>query len=518
MAFVSFTKVAAPSLPLTKNNNQDRFSVASSNLSSTSQYLSYYARHQPDAIAVMSGDAGVSYRMLATRLVQVTKALRELSIKPGMLVGIECPERFLHLLVILACEIVGAMSVSFVASDLKPGNRLLRRCDFVFSDASSEAVAGQPSQVMGVDWIESVFAAPVQAEDWACLDAAPDPERIVRITRSSGTTLEPKAMANSHGLQKLWMERQLANIKNEKLFPLRFLVLKTFSVRAEHLRARMVLQTGGVIILTDIAAFFDDCRRHGEIYAFLLVRDVERLVNSVPPNFRKPAACHLDVTGGVLSLELFRKAKQTIASDLRYCYSSNEAGLVSLVDEDGLGTLFPGVEAAIVDEHGLEKRYGDAGLVKVKTDTMVSGYFENPELTAASFVNGWFHTGDIGSMPEPGKLAILDRADNVLNIGGLKVPAEPIEAKLKAIAGVGDAVVVCVPNAMGVGQVAVAIEVGKDADRDIIKAQLRDAIPSPLVVHFTFTEALPRTETGKVRKREIEAMFRRELGYEPPPR
>lgn len=69
---------------------------------------------------------------------------------------------------------------------------------------------------------------------------------------------------------------------------------------------------------------------------------------------------------------------------------------MACVGDDNVGVLCPGAEVRIVDEAGQDKPTGKSGLILVKTETMVDGYHDDPALTAARFVAGWFHTRDLG--------------------------------------------------------------------------------------------------------------------------
>jgi acyl-coenzyme A synthetase/AMP-(fatty) acid ligase len=167
------------------------------------------------------------------------------------------------------------------------------------------------------------------------------------------------------------------------------------------------------------------------------------------------------------------------------------------------------VEVRIVDENGQDKPDGEAGLVRVRTETMIHGYFNDPALTAAAFIDGWFHTADIGTRLAPDKLVVTGRADDVLNIGGLKFASSPIEARIKQIDGLNDAIV------MNYARV--------DASATLVAAVETDNVPLPPDVEQKIVSILrrytggfeimplrkfPRTESGKIMRPAIEAAFR----------
>lgn len=201
--------------------------------------------------------------------------------------------------------------------------------------------------------------------------------------------------------------------------------------------------------------------------------------------------------------------RDRLSDRLTINYSSNEISSIAAMDDENVGTLCPGVEVRIVDGNGLDKPAGEAGRIAVKGDTMVRGYFNDPALTASAFVDGWFQSGDIGSLPAPGRLLVLGRDDDMLNIGGVKVARLPLEARIKLSCGVEDAAVLCVANRNGVGMLVVAIE----TTRDRLPVGLMEQVGSILSKYVGTFEVMPlrwfpRSPSGKVRRPEIEAAFR----------
>jgi O-succinylbenzoic acid--CoA ligase len=140
---------------------------------------------------------------------------------------------------------------------------------------------------------------------------------------------------------------------------------------------------------------------------------------------------------------------------------------------------------------------------------MVPCYLWDDALTARYFVDGWHVTGDLGFQPARDRLVLLGRADDMLNIGGIKLPPQPIEADLRSVDGVRDAVLLGIENDLGLTELHVVIErtgPGLDAGltdrvRPIVHRYGRD-----FVAHFR--DDLPRTGTGKVRRGALRAWIR----------
>jgi acyl-coenzyme A synthetase/AMP-(fatty) acid ligase len=245
--------------------------------------------------------------------------------------------------------------------------------------------------------------------------------------------------------------------------------------------------------------------------AMFLVGDLQRLVQDARP----PPRGHIlriEAVGATVSKLLRRQVSERWHATLVNSYSSVEMGWVAMIDEDGVGTLCPGAEVRIVDEFGRDKPIGESGLIRARTETMVHGYLDNTELTAADFADGWFRTSDVGVMPAPGRLIVLGRADDALNVGGVKVMPEPIEARIKAIDGVTDAVLVSVDGPRQAPILLVAIEIASGTPARELSARI-GPIMAPYLRTFELLalRALPRTDSGKVRRQEVAEIYARAL-------
>src|SRR5580704_424606 len=157
-------------------------------LASNTQYLRHYATSQPNDIAIIDRGMRISYRKLAQSVVQFALELRDLGVGPDMLVGLHGEDRLTHWLLIEACEILGAASVSLGANELDAKDPVASRADRIFSPFP---VAGRTSQRITIKWIAGVMQRQVSAADWHLLDRVPQQRTVFRLGRSSGTTGEP---------------------------------------------------------------------------------------------------------------------------------------------------------------------------------------------------------------------------------------------------------------------------------------------------------------------------------------
>ena len=95
-----------------------------------------------------------------------------------------------------------------------------------------------------------------------------------------------------------------------------------------------------------------------------------------------------------------------------------------------VGPPVPGTEVRIVNDSGAELATGEAGEICIRSELVMAGYWNDPELTAETVRDGWLHTGDIGRLDEDGYLTIVDRKKDVIIRGGFNVYPRDVEEAL----------------------------------------------------------------------------------------
>src|SRR5690606_32026775 len=100
------------------------------------------------------------------------------------------------------------------------------------------------------------------------------------------------------------------------------------------------------------------------------------------------------------------------------------------------------VKMRIADDQGAPRPAGEVGELQVKGPSITSGYWNRPDADAASFVDGWFRTGDAAYLDEEGFLHIVDRWTDMYISGGENVYPAEVESVLSGIAGVIEAAVI----------------------------------------------------------------------------
>jgi acyl-CoA synthetase (AMP-forming)/AMP-acid ligase II len=173
------------------------------------------------------------------------------------------------------------------------------------------------------------------------------------------------------------------------------------------------------------------------------------------------------------------------------------------------GSLVPGVEVRIVDAAGRDVPTGERGEIWIRSQGVMSGYWRDPEQTAASVTpEGWLRSGDVGVFDAGGNLRIVDRLKDSYNCGGFSAYPAEIESQLLSRPELAQAAVVGVPHErLGeVGHAFVVAATGRSVDVDSLSAWSRENMAGYKVPRsFRVVKTLPLNANGKVAKDVLRA-------------
>ena len=174
------------------------------------------------------------------------------------------------------------------------------------------------------------------------------------------------------------------------------------------------------------------------------------------------------------------------------------------------GRVSPGVEISVVDEHGRLLPAGETGELTIRCRSLIKGYYENPEGTAAEFVNGAWKSGDLGFIDAGGYLFIVDRKKDMIISGGFNIYAVEVEAALGAHPAVQMSAVVGVPHAEWGEAVhaEVVLRSGSTATVEELIAHVKSRIGSyKAPKSITLVGELPISAVGKVIRRQVREKY-----------
>lgn len=174
----------------------------------------------------------------------------------------------------------------------------------------------------------------------------------------------------------------------------------------------------------------------------------------------------------------------------------------------GIATL--NVETKIVDEDGNEVSRGEVGEIVHRTPHAMLGYLNDPEQTAASFKNGWFHSGDLGKMDEEGYITIVDRKKDIIISGGVNVASREVEEVIYLMDQVAEVAVIGIPDDYWIEKITaiIIVKLGHSLSEEQVIQFCSKYLPKfkiPKAVYFQ--ESLPKNPSGKILKKDLRDQF-----------
>jgi long-chain acyl-CoA synthetase len=164
-------------------------------------------------------------------------------------------------------------------------------------------------------------------------------------------------------------------------------------------------------------------------------------------------------------------------------------------------------DVKVVSPDGTDLGVGEVGELWIKGANVVVGYWNKPEATAASFTDGWVHTGDVARIDEEGFVYIVDRAKDMIIRGGENVYCVEVEAALYEHPAVNDAAVIGLPHQVLGEEVGAVVYVlpGSNVTEEELRAHVADRLASFKVPARIWMrdEPLPRNPAGKILKRDL---------------
>lgn len=180
------------------------------------------------------------------------------------------------------------------------------------------------------------------------------------------------------------------------------------------------------------------------------------------------------------------------------------SGADALRKADSVGLPMPTVDVAIAGPDGSHLGPNQTGEVLLRGPIIMPGYWNKPEATASTVIDGWLHTGDVGHLDDDGYLYITDRAKDMLIRGGENVYCVEIENRLVEHPGIADAAVIGVPHDSLGEEVKAVVEIapGEEVTDDEIRRWVAEVLAPFKVPTYIdrWDGKLPRNASGKLLK------------------
>jgi long-chain acyl-CoA synthetase len=375
------------------------------------------------------------------------------------------------------------------------------------------------------------FAKLLAGDDPGMPDAPIHEDDLLAICYTSGTTGQPKGATLTH-------RQTIANLQNilalNAASPTRtpaldagmqsaaLLVVPLFHVTGCLSTMTLNYATGGKLVLMPVGRFDPDVAMQ------VIEREQVTSIGGVPtimwrilesPNLHKydlSSVKRASYGGAPAAPELVERIEQVfphMRKTLSTAYGLTETASVAtahggddyFAHPGSVGRAAPTVELRVVDDAGVDVPVGERGEIWIKGPTVMNrGYWNRPDANAASFSDGWFHTGDIGYLDADGFLYLVDRAKDMIIRAGENVYCVEVENVLFDHPDVVDAAVVGVPHKMlgeevkAVVQLRAGASAGEEELREFCRLRLADfKVPEYVEIR---DEPLPRNPAGKVLK------------------
>jgi acyl-CoA synthetase (AMP-forming)/AMP-acid ligase II len=454
------------------------------------------ARPDAEAVVELGGDR-LTYQQLWDRAARVAGGLRAAGVERGDRVAVRYPAGVNWVLAFWGTLMAGGIAVAVNTRSSAP------EVEFVLKDA-------------GV----TVDLAPQAAlpDGEAYVEAGLGHADVAAMFYTSGTTGHPKGVPTTH-------EAFLTNTQNmarclgipADIGPeLRTLIsVPLFHVTGCNSQLLVATQAGGASVIMPVLD-------QPALIASLATERITFMV-TVPAVYalllRRPDFAGTDVSGvrwvgyggAPIAASLVRSLQEAFPSGRVFNgYGMTEtASLITVLphDEavehaDSVGYAVPSVDLAIVPS-GADPALGE---LVARGATVTSGYWERPEATAETIIDGWLHTGDVVRVDPAGRVHIVDRTKDIIIRGGENISSIEVETALVGAPGVLEAAVLAVPDDVMGEKVGAVVYGGQETvDVDKVLAHCQEQLADFKVPQYICVASvpLPRNAGGKVVKARL---------------
>jgi fatty-acyl-CoA synthase len=351
----------------------------------------------------------------------------------------------------------------------------------------------------------------------------PDPEKIVRLGYSGGTTGTPKAIMFS----TLCLMAKIDILLKEWEWPgeVRQLICSPLSHAGGVVFIPTLLKHGSIVVLPgfDATAVLKAIQEHQITSMLVVPAMIYALLDH--PNLDDYDLSSLEVIyygSSSISPSRLKEAIERFGPIFFQFYGQSEAPMSVAVmkrsehDVSDLkrlaacGRPVPWVRVCLLDDDNRLVPDGEPGEICVQGPLLMNGYLNKPELTAEVFAGGWLHTGDIATRGSDGYLTIVDRKKDMIISGGFNVYPREVEDALSAHPSVAEAAVIGVPHEKW-GEAVKAIVVLRDnavaSETELIAFVRARKGPVHAPKSIVFADRIPLSGVGKPDKKALRAQY-----------
>jgi acyl-CoA synthetase (AMP-forming)/AMP-acid ligase II len=480
------------------------------------------------AIAVPAG-VRLTYRELREQVAATADHLAQLGVRREDRVALVLPNSAEAIVLFLAAATVGTAA---------PLNAAYKEDEFRFylQDTGARVLVVPPGQgeavrramPSGVALVEAHFSdqGALAMESSAPRDqtrtaGTPGDDDVALVLHTSGTTSRPKLVPLRH--RNLFASAgNIATTYGLAPNDVALCVMPLFHIHGLMASAMATFRSGGLVVVPpkfDPMTFWPTLHDHGATW-YSAVPTMHQLLLMRNRGERPPGAEGLRFirsSSSALAPETMAQLESRFGAPVVEAYGMTEAShqmasnpLPPAPRRPGTVGVGTGVRLGIMTDDGAVLQHGspDAGEVVIQGPNVIDGYSNNPEANAASFVDGWFRTGDQGTIDVGGYLSLIGRLKEMINRGGEKIAPREIDDVLKQHPAVGEAVAFGAPHPAWGEEVVAAVVLKEPVDERELIAFARERLADYKVPKKVYiVDKIPTTATGKIQRRTVAETF-----------
>lgn len=489
-----------------------------------------YGKSMPDKLAVCFKQNRLTYKELSERVRAIAHIFKEeYGVKRGDLIMISALSKPEYVVALLGGQFLGATVVpvdkSALAGTLSKLYHLvdprLFLTDIRVTDAEVQTTSLKEVYAKTVMLSQNSYQLIEEMEY-----EIPDMDSTAEIIFTTGTTGNPKgAMLSYRNIlvgTKYTRDGINRNKDNIELLPLP--LNHSFGLRV----LRTLLYVGATVVLQNGFMFSKEMTANIEEFGCtgiaIVPASVEQLYRNLGDKFAEVFSQfkYIEISAGSLSVGMKQRLLEVIPKVCIYnTWGSSETGGVIFLNVSktpehiaSLGRPAEGVEVAMLDENGnkyIATSIENAGRMIMKGDMQMQGYFNLPDITAETLVNGYLYTGDLAYKTADGYIYMLGRADDIINVGGEKVSPIEVENVASMMSDIRECACVGVEDKEGTrGQIPVLFVVPEKAEcneRDISAFLAKKLERYKLPEHYIMIDTIPRNSMKKIDRKTLKKMW-----------
>lgn len=503
----------------------------------------------PDREALVHGEQRINFEHLRRLVIRAARRFQQIGVRTGDRVVMQIANRIEFVVILLALQRIAAIAVPVSIREQAPGVIfILKQCGAraaVIDPSLPEVIAAIRSHLTrepcapDLEFLHSLADSECadflfQADDEAAVDASDTDIAVAQVKEescafilyTSGTTGHPKGAMLTH----LNVVHSVMHF--QYCMPLRNGVRSILAVPASHVTG-LIANIATVIACAGTSILMSQFKASD--YLKLAARERVEYSILVPAMYK---LCLMDELFDQLDLShwsvggyggapmpvstIDELALRLPGLQLMNAYGATETCSPTTImpatytrnHAESVGLVLPCAELRVVNDDGEDLAPGEKGELLIRGPMVIPGYWDNPKANASSFTEGYWHSGDLGSIDQQGFVYIHDRLKDMINRGGYKIFSVEVENCLMNYRGIIEAAVISKPcPVLGErvhavihapdleGSESKALEDTFEAIKAHCRTQLADyKVPESIQLH---PGALPRNANGKLLKRQL---------------